>query len=233
MKEAEFMLLLGNNIRTARTRKNKTQTDLAHAIGRSVASVSKYERGECAIDIYTLNNIADELGVRVSQLIPTKTRLIGGDAQENQWSLLRKYDKLYLYTIGYVAKRPNCSVIEFNWEENKATIYVDTYADFEEKGNLLSNIVLQGKVYATSACTVIMTNNPVVPIDFFNIVINSADWYSGKPVCYVSYTTLNWRSATSRGVLTTIPKCPENLNELLAFSKEELRQIKKSNRLVL
>ena len=67
---------------------------------------------------------------------------------------------------------------------------------------------------------------------YFHIVINSADWYAGNQICHVSYSTVDWRSVASKGVITTTPECPPNINELLAFTKDELKNIKKRNQVL-
>ena len=51
MKEHDFMKKLGNNIRTFRTQAGLTQGELAKQIGRSVASISKYERGDTKLSM--------------------------------------------------------------------------------------------------------------------------------------------------------------------------------------
>ena len=70
MLESDYMKKLGSSIRFYRTKANLTQGELASQIGKSLASVSKYERGDCAIDCYTLSEIASALGLRIIQLLP-------------------------------------------------------------------------------------------------------------------------------------------------------------------
>lgn len=230
MKEQDFMRHLGENIRTFRTQASLTQTNLAERIGRSVASVSKYERGDCAIDSYTLCSIAEVLGVTPAQLLPVSTRTIQESPNTNNWSVFTKHDRFYLYNVGFISQRLCCSQIEINWQTGEATMHVDMGRPI--KGFNQANSTLYGNVFSTSACTTIWVNNPIAPIDYFHIVINSADWYAGNQICHVSYSTVDWRSVASKGVITTTPKCPPNIDELLAFTKEELRNIKKRNQVL-
>ncbi len=228
MEERDFMQLLGSHIRTFRIQCGFTQTDLAERIGRSVASISKYERGDCAIDSYTLCNIARVLNVTTTQLLPDQLRTTrAADAPDNQWSIISRHDRFYLYNIGFISKKLCCSQIDLNWTDGTAIMYVDLGRP--PKGITQSNMILYGNVYSTSACTNIWVTNPVAPIDYFHIVINSADWYAGKQTCYVSYSTVNWRSVATKGLIMAKPECPPDIDEQLAFTKEELRDIKKKN----
>ena len=230
MKEQDFMRLLGNNIRTARVQSGFTQTNLAERIGRSIASVSKYERGDCAIDSYTLCSIAEVLKVTPAQLLPVKARSSQESQGTNNWSIITRYDRFYLYNVGFISQKLCCSEIEINWETGEAVMHVDMGRP--PKGFSQANMILYGNVFSTSACTAIWVNNPVAPIDYFHIVINSADWYAGNQICHVSYSTVDWRSVASKGVIATTPECPPNINELLAFTKDELKNIKKRNQVL-
>ena len=90
-----------------------------------------------------------------------------------------------------------------------------------------------GTICSSSASTNIWTVNPEAPEDYFHIVVNGADWYSGSHVCQISYSTSNWRSVTSKAYISETPEVSDHLEELLAFSKEELKQIKSLHQLVL
>ena len=87
MLESDYMKKLGSSIRFYRTKANLTQGELASQIGKSLASVSKYERGDCAIDCYTLSEIASALDqVRYPVLILYRVSyqeiaLFGSEAQ--------------------------------------------------------------------------------------------------------------------------------------------------------
>ncbi len=229
MKEQDFMRILGSNIRTSRISAGMTQGELAKAIGRSLASVSKYERGGCAIDSYTLCNIADTLTVTASQLLPERERPSMEASADSNWNIISQHDRYYLHNIGFLSQKLCCSQIDVDWGANEAVMYIDMYGQPRPNRPPQSNAILYGKVYTSSASTIIWVNNPVAPIDYFQIVINSAAWYAGKQVCYVSYATANWRSVASKGVITTTPERPANIEELITFTKDELKDIRKKN----
>ena len=60
---------LGQKIADARRRCGLTQGDLALAVGVTAQAVSKWERGNSCPDIAILDEIADALGVSVSDLL--------------------------------------------------------------------------------------------------------------------------------------------------------------------
>ena len=59
---------IGSRIRSFRRAQGMTLQQLADKIHKSRASVSKYETGEITVDIETLFEIAEALGVELSQL---------------------------------------------------------------------------------------------------------------------------------------------------------------------
>nr|WP_321292545.1 helix-turn-helix transcriptional regulator [uncultured Trichococcus sp.] len=65
---------IGMRIRNFRKRKNMTLLELSAKICKSKAMLSKYERGEIVIDISTLYELADILGIHVNQLLPVTDR---------------------------------------------------------------------------------------------------------------------------------------------------------------
>ena len=62
---------VGQRIQFFRKLKGFTQQQLADAIGKSKATVSKYEKGEISIDVETLNDISQVLGISLAQLTIT------------------------------------------------------------------------------------------------------------------------------------------------------------------
>ena len=61
--------IIGNNITALRTSAKLTQSELADKLNYSDKSVSKWERGESAPDIFILKQIADLFGVMVDYLL--------------------------------------------------------------------------------------------------------------------------------------------------------------------
>ncbi len=60
---------LGRKIACARKRSGLTQNDLASRVGVTAQAVSKWERGNACPDIAILDEIADALGISLSELL--------------------------------------------------------------------------------------------------------------------------------------------------------------------
>ena len=63
---------LGKRIADARHVLGLTQKDLANKVGVTAQAVSKWERGSSCPDISILDEIADSLGVSVSEILGVK-----------------------------------------------------------------------------------------------------------------------------------------------------------------
>lgn len=64
---------IGNKIRQFRQGRKMTLDELALAIHKSRSTLSKYERGDISVDIDTLYELANALGIRTEQLLYTPT----------------------------------------------------------------------------------------------------------------------------------------------------------------
>ena len=76
---SEISIQIGERIRSSRKNRDMTLADLSGIIHKSKSTISKYERGEIAIDIETLYEIAAALDVHVEQLLwcpPRRTDMI-------------------------------------------------------------------------------------------------------------------------------------------------------------
>lgn len=66
---SEISTQIGSRIRTFRKMRGMTLDDLSDSIHKSKSTISKYEKGEIAVDIETLYEIADAIQVHVEQLL--------------------------------------------------------------------------------------------------------------------------------------------------------------------
>ena len=69
MNGAEISAEVGARIRSRRKKLGLTIAELAAAVGKSKATVSKYEKGEITVDVVALYDLADALRVHVEQLL--------------------------------------------------------------------------------------------------------------------------------------------------------------------
>ena len=70
---SEISTEVGKRIRYFRMSRNMTIEELAAAVYKSKATISKYEKGDIVMDIETLYEIANRLHVHVDQLLVSQT----------------------------------------------------------------------------------------------------------------------------------------------------------------
>ena len=68
----DIRLILADNLTKLRKKHKLTQVELAHKLGFSDKSVSKWEQGDTIPDIETIKKIADLYGVSVDSLLEDK-----------------------------------------------------------------------------------------------------------------------------------------------------------------
>lgn len=71
---SEITIEIGKRIRSFRKLRKQTLDDLSMIICKSKSTISKYEKGEIAVDIETLYEIADALNIHVEQLLYSRPK---------------------------------------------------------------------------------------------------------------------------------------------------------------
>lgn len=80
---SEISQQIGSRIRTFRKNRNLTLEELSNHIHKAKSTISKYETGKIAVDVETLYEIADALGIHVEQLLwcpPRRTAISASDS---------------------------------------------------------------------------------------------------------------------------------------------------------
>lgn len=72
-KNKNFLLKLGEHIRTIRVSKNITQEQLANEIGAEISQISRIERGIISTSISNLHNISKVLDIPLKELLDFPT----------------------------------------------------------------------------------------------------------------------------------------------------------------
>jgi transcriptional regulator with XRE-family HTH domain len=71
---SEVSIAIGKKLHTFRKIKKMTLDDLSQVICKSKSTLSKYEKGEIALDIETLYELAEALQIHVEQLLYTPAK---------------------------------------------------------------------------------------------------------------------------------------------------------------
>ena len=95
MDSCDFYTTLGKKLRARRRTKHMTLSDLSKKLNKSVATISKYEKGEVLISIDTLVDICQILNIDIASLLP----ITSTDKSAAEIARYQNYfsDKLYLY----------------------------------------------------------------------------------------------------------------------------------------
>ena len=125
-----IQLYVGENIKKIRLARGLSLEDVASRIYKSKSTVSKYERGSIAIDIATLEDIAEVLDVHPAQLLMTPS-------QEKRVPLTQlSLDEVYMFSYDGKEKRIIKSVIERYQTDESNRFSIHLYYDVQSKNEL-------------------------------------------------------------------------------------------------
>lgn len=97
MQNREISVQIGKRIRGCRKKRQMTIEQLAKAIAKSKATVSKYEKGEIAMDVETLYEVADALHVHVEQILCVREERAALEANGNAPAFFSGVSQFYSY----------------------------------------------------------------------------------------------------------------------------------------
>ena len=225
---------IGKKIKIFRNKKKMTVQELADAICKSKATISKYENGQIAIDILTLYDIARALGVHVEQVLysepESSDNLKSGDIP----SFFRNLMRFYVYFFDGRNKGIIRSVIDVlsKAEDNsyKVMMYMNIY-DYEHYQNCENTYWGFLRHYDVLSCLNVTNNDMPMEQVMINILAPSLDtptkWglftgISARPLMPVATKVL-----VSKKILAETPKLVSDLH----ISKEDIRLLKLYNML--
>ena len=234
---AEIMQEIGKKIKIFRRKRQMTMQELAAAIYKSKATISKYEKGQITIDIITLYDIARVLNVQISEFLyhplptfQTKTSL------ETIPSFFKGISKLYMYYFdGRNHSIIRCVIdIAGKLEENsyKAMLYMNikNYEEYQFCENTYS-----GYIRHFDAITNITLQNLDTPMEQY--IINVPAPYLDSPTKWALVFGISSRPLMPISTKNLISKQPlpetAELREKLRISKEDIRLLKLYNMLVV
>ncbi len=115
---------VGQRVRLYRKMKCYTLAELAKTIHKSKATLSKYENGEIPLDVRTLCELADALGIRVQQLLDGVQAAQAGNAARDSF-----FPQRHIYVYYYEGRRRrivrSLLSLRHEGEGSTATLYYD------------------------------------------------------------------------------------------------------------
>ena len=232
----EISVHVGKRIRLYRKMKNMTIEVFAGLINKSKATESKYENGDIAIDIETLFIIAQALDISVNQLIDYDKKI--EDTEERAETGVKRYGKNRLYFYFYDGRRSRIvrNVIDVRSAGESGTYHADLYADIEDYSNCYKcKYLYHGTMRRYDTFTNFHFENQNNKMErVFLYAINSFS-PSGRMIGMFSGLSTQPMLPVSFKFLISPDMMEENeeLIDILRFSKEDIRTIKKMNMFVV
>ena len=227
--QESFYKTLGQKLKASRKAKGITLTELAEAVHRSPASLSKYENGEVNIAIDALVEICTALNVDISELLPaTYVDLKNADILKYEKHLI---ERLYIYWYNGEEKRVKNAMIENSHPSMNSKIYFVTAA---ENSEYQSDFIYHGTVsYSDTSITFYYTNE-APPFDKVFIRMPLLFQTGRRQLGIMSCISLYYQGITltilvSHAPLTVTDELP---NELL-MTPEELKELKRLTLLII
>ena len=218
------------NIKFYRKSRNITMKQLGEIIGKTKATVSKYENGEITPDIITILEICNALNISISQLFPTpKTK------RNNSYN---PFSTNIIYMYYYTGNLLVTSVIELIEETDEIKVkYYNGVKDIEKYAENHS-YSYEGVLTCDKYIGYIdVSNNSTNSTLFEKLQISFLiPWSSNFEMTnfFIMGLTPNANPIVKKGILSTHPITNfENFNEDLKITEDEIKEIKKNNNWIL
>ncbi len=223
-------MLIGSRIRLYRQAKKISLSELSERIHKSKSTLSKYENGEISMDVETLFDVANALGIAPTQLVNVSE--YKKERKKGEISVVRRK---YMYIYDGRAGKINYSVLEIyeNGEEYRpVTLFYNTPSfDKYDKCKAL----YYGTVYEHDFVTNYSLQNQSNEMEnVFMCTIKPFELSERRIGLISGISARNLLPASCKFVLAdSILKEDDELKSTLMLSKEDLRLIKRFNMFVI
>lgn len=228
---SELDKLVGKTIRTYRQARQITLEEMARHICKSKATVGKYEQGLIALDINTLCDIAEVLGVQPHQLMTDLTSPVSDQSTPK----LVEQERRYLYQYNGKNNRIQRSLLICGAQEQGVTPVTLFYniPDFSEPGRCRALYTGRREVYGF--VTNYLLENQASRIEYAVLCLARPLNYSGRETGLISGISYHTMLPTSVKCLLSDQPLDEddNLIQQLTLTKEDIRLTRKYNMFTL
>ena len=229
---SEISAQIGSQIRTLRKKRKMTLDDLSGIIHKSRSTISKYEKGEIAIDIETLYEIADAIQVHVEQLLYCPPRRAVISSQNNSPAFFNGVSQFYSYLYdgrsNHIIRCLFDVLSEAENDQYKIMMYMN-FKDYETYQNCENTY--WGYMEHFDALTNIILTNQDSPMEKASIQIlapyldTDTKWglfngFSSRPMMPIATKILISKKRLAED---------DNLINSLKISKEDIRLLKLYN----
>ena len=225
---------IGSHIRILRKKNGLTVQELAAAICKSKATVSKYENGQIAIDIVTLYDIATALNIEVEQLLYHEPIPVPAQVISQVPTFFKNLNQFFMYIYDGRNNSIIRSVIDvhFKLQDNiyKVMMYMncknlDSYQSCEN--------TYTGTMTHYDALTNLRFQNRDTPMEEYTMNILAS--FLDAPYKWALNTGISSRPLMPIAVKALVTKKPavesSSFRKALQVSKEDIRLLKLYNML--
>ncbi len=228
---------VGKRIRLYRKKKGYTLVEFSQMIHRSVSAISKYENGNVSIDVDTLFDIAEALGVSVNKLTdyqqPSK---IKETAVNRNFFHRSKMFYMYQYS-GFDKKINKCQLEVIETDDDSDDKVMLFYGCKDDKDYTNCDYLYRGTISYGDDFVSIHTSNPYNPEDKASIYARSTFSPNDHTVKGIVLTLANsmHNPYAAKVVFSTEPMVvnEELLEKLMINDKDSLAKIKRANALLI
>ena len=233
----EVSIHVGQRIRLYRKTKNLTIETFAGMIGKSKATVSKYENGDISIDIETLFIIAEALGVSVSQLVDYTVAKQDSAVEEDGLKADLGKSRYYMYFYDGRRSRIARNIIEVQDGGGEMGVFeADMYAYLDSFENYYQcKLLYHGTMRRSDTFVNFNFENQNNKVErAFLYAINPFDHNGRMTGLYCGLSTQPILPASFKFILSPdILEENEELKAELSVSKEDIKLLKKMNMFVV
>lgn len=227
---------VGMMIRTFRKQKRMTLKQLADALNKSESTLSKYETGDISIDITTLYEIAQCLGISMNQLINYQEDNPHTVTKKNVGNFFERQDKFYMYQYFGPTKTIWECVMEIIRDDNKEDSAILYYGIPDDANYTNSEYVYTGNIYYYDSVAYMFFYNQYNYSDKVFIYTKSPFTSRHSTVGLATGLSSSMRNPYAFKVLFSEIREKKNAelkDSLLITSKEAISEIRRTNSLVI
>lgn len=234
---SEISTEIGQRIRNFRKMRHMTLENMASAIHKSKSTISKYEKGEIAIDIETLYEIADVLDIHVEQLLYcSKERVAMNLESSSNPAFFSGLSRFYAYFFdGRTNKIVPC-IFDIMAKTNSGRYKVMMYMNFKnyDEYQICEN-TYWGYIEHYDAVTNILMTNQDTSMERASVQI-LAPYLDGqvKWGLWKGFSSRPLMPVATKMMITKQPvKMDDELAEKLKISREDIKLMKTYNMLIV
>ena len=223
---------IGSLIRQFRQSKALTIEELAERINKSRATLSKYEKGDIVLDVDTLYDISDALGIQAEQLLYRKNKEFSFNNKRINPGFFQNIEQFYAYFYDGRNKKINRSIIDIIRNSDVNSYEVAMYMNCSDLNNYnKSENTYWGFMEHYDTMTLLEVTNQDTPTEkasiqilasFLDAEVKWGLWngVSSRPLMPVALKMLFSKKAL---------KEDKELVQLLKVSKEDYQNLKYYN----